>query len=110
MWRIPSQRLIYIGSSGKVLRALALNGSSVRQRLFGANTPYYFDGNQDLLRYGPTSAKVPPSGYLYSMAIGDLQVEVIETPDDVAPTALEHIILQGYMNQYRTLPDINQKM
>lgn len=103
-------RIIYIGSSGKIQKQLVPSGSSIRSRLFGSSTPYHFDKATNDFRYGPTSSGVPPKGYSYAVPICSIEVTCIAVACPFAPSVLEHLLLQGHINQFRDLPDANQKI
>ena len=99
-------RPIYIGSSGKISRGLAVNAATMRRRLRGAKTPYKFDREEFL--FGPTSTGVPPSGYTSAFKVRDLKVTCLQTPANIAPAALEALLLQGCINDFGELPVANQ--
>ncbi len=105
-----SDRPIYIGSSGKIGRQMSASGSTIRSRLFYANTPYYFSPDDDKLHYGPTTPGVPPEGYSHSLNLDELEIEILQMDADKAPSVLEHLFIQGYLNEFNDLPEINQKV
>ena len=102
------RRPIYIGSSGKISRDLAASKSTMRGRLRGANTPYKFDGEG--FHFGPTSTGVPPVGYASKLKVRDLKVTCLQTPANIAPAALEALLLQGCIHDFGDLPVANQKL
>ena len=104
------KKVLYIGSSGKISPDLTPSKSTVKNRLFNANTPYHFDKNEDVWRYNPTSSGVPPKGYQDCINLSALQITILRTPPNMIPAALEHILIQGYINQYAKLPTANQKI
>jgi hypothetical protein len=110
VWRKSENHPLYIGSSGKIEKDLALSGQTVRQRLFGSSTPYHFDATAHVFRYGPTTSGVPPAGYTYAINLADICISTIATPNNIAPTVLEHLLIQGYINQHGDLPAANQKI
>lgn len=101
---------IYIGCAGKVSVDGALSGNTVRTRIFSANTPYHFSKDTNYLLYNPTTAGVPPEGYKDKIAIECITIKIISINDTTAPAALEHLLLQGFINEYGTLPLANQKV
>jgi len=105
---------VYIGSAGKLEKdadgALVRTGQKVRQRLFYANTPYLFDRADPVLRYGPTTPTVPPDGYDFYIPIQNIYIDSFHVPDTHAATALEHILIQGCVNEFGRLPVANQKI
>jgi hypothetical protein len=101
-------RPIYIGCSGKISRGLAVNAATMRRRLRGAKTPYKFDGDE--FHFGPTSTGVPPSGYTSAFKVRDLKVTCLQTPANIAPAALEALLLQGCVHDFGDLPVANQKL
>ena len=101
---------LYIGSSGKIGPDLSPSGSTVKSRLFGANTPYHFDKTTAVWRHGPTTAGVPPEGYLYEQPIVGLTLSIFAMPHPKSPAVLEHILLQGFINEFGRLPAANQKI
>ena len=101
---------LYIGSSGKIGPDLSRSGSTVKIRLFGANTPYHFDKKTGVWRHGPTTAGVPPAGYLHDLPIAALTLNVFAMPHPKSPAVLEHILLQGFINEFGRLPTANQKI
>lgn len=103
-------RPIYIGSAGKINRNMTEGNSTVKSRLRYSSTPYHFDHVDDCLSYGPTTASVPPEGYSFSSPVAEIEIKVIQTPTGIAPSALEHMLIQGFINEYRDLPLINQKI
>jgi hypothetical protein len=102
-------KLLYIGSSGKIKKGNLPSGQDVRKRMFGSSTPYKFDST-DIFKYGPTTTGVPPARYKKSVRLSDIQIEVFATPTNVAPSVLEHLLIQGYVNQFKDLPEANQKI
>lgn len=103
-----SHRPLYIGSSGKIGRGLETSGSSIRTRLFNASTPYRF--KEEVFCFGPTSAKVPPDGYTHEIPLNDLQIVCFRVPNPKIPAAWEHLLIQGFINQFGDLPIANQKI
>lgn len=99
---------LYIGSSGKMSRGLVKSGSTMRQRLNGALTPYKFGGDEFL--YSPTSAAVPPSGYTNRLKVKNLKVTCLHAPTGISPAALEALLLQACINEFGDLPVANQKL
>lgn len=102
------RRPIYIGSSGKIGRSLLPSGSSIRSRIFGASTPYRF--GEAVLQYGPTTTTVPPADYTEHVALGDIQITCFAVFAPKIPAAWEHLLLQGFINQFGDLPVANQKV
>ncbi len=98
---------LYIGSSGKVSKGLKASPSNIYKRLMYASTPYKFDGTQ--LHYGPTTATVPPHGYTDSADLNELQITCFKLPASTIPSALEHLLIQGFVNEFGDLPLVNQK-
>lgn len=101
---------IYIGSAGKMIKGGSWNNSTIRKRMFQANTPYHFDKKTDLLCYGPKTTGVPPAGYRHSIPLDAIEIITIELEAPYAPSALEHLLIQGFINQYGDLPEANQKI
>ncbi|MDZ4289470.1 MAG: hypothetical protein U0984_16010, partial [Prosthecobacter sp.] len=99
---------LYIGSSGKIGKGLVVSDSTIHHRLFGASTPYHFE--EEVFRFGPTTATVPPDGYTDSVPLRDLQIECYVVPSPKIPAAWEHLLLQGFINQFGDLPVVNQKI
>jgi hypothetical protein len=104
---------LYIGSAGKLERnahgVLIRTGQMVRQRLFNANTPYFFDRANPLWRYGPTTPSVPPAGYRFQIPIPTIHIDSFHVPNTHAATVLEHVLLQGCVNEFGNIPVANQK-
>lgn len=110
IWKIGVSQPLYIGSSGKIGPDLSPSGSTVKTRLFGANTPYHFDKNAPVWRYGPTTAGVPPAGYFHEVPVTDLTLTLFALPHPQSPAVLEHVLLQGFINEFGRLPTANQKI
>jgi hypothetical protein len=110
VWRKSESRPLYIGSSGKCEKNLTLSGQTVRQRLFGSSTPYHFDAIAHVFRYGPTTTGVPPAGYTNAINLANIRISILATRKNIAPSALEHMLIQGYINQHHDLPEANQKI
>jgi hypothetical protein len=133
IWRMPTQQdghrsvgdrsaadnssdkqLVYIGCSGKIQKKMVLGGRNVCERLFGASTwtPYLFDGKANLFRHGPgpKASNGRPAFYHESIPINEIEISVIATPSDIAPSALEHMLIQGYIKQRGDLPEVNQEI
>ena len=108
MWREGDQKPFYIGSSGKVKKGLVKSDSTVSKRLFNSSTPYHFSKSDNALHYGPTSAGVPPDGYHDCIDLKLLKIDVFSLGDNIAPSAFEHILIQGFINEFGDLPEINQ--
>lgn len=112
IYRNAANEPLYVGSAGKLERGadgVEVSGQTVRQRLFASTTPYTFDRCADVWRYGPTTSGVPPVGYHFQVPVSDLRIESFHVPDTQAPSVLEHLLLQGCVNQFGNLPVANQK-
>lgn len=106
--RLDTGDPLYIGSSGKIEKGARLAGQKVWQRLANSTTPYHIDvGN---FRYGPTTSGVPPADYTDAIKLDRVRISVIETPPNIAPSVLEHLLLQGHFNQYGDLPPANRRI
>lgn len=103
-----SNRPLYIGSSGKIARGLVVSGSSIRSRLFAASTPYKFE--EDVFRFGPTTAGVPPDSYTNAVSLKDLQILCFVVTAPKIPAVWEHLLIQGFINEFGDLPIANQKI
>ncbi|MFT6207066.1 MAG: hypothetical protein ACJA0T_000970 [Colwellia sp.] len=110
VWLRDSDRPIYIGCAGKISKKGELTGNTIKTRMFQANTPYHFSKTSDDYFFGPTTATVPPKGYDSAYPIKDLIIKLIIITNNTAPAALEHILLQGFANEYASLPQANQKL
>lgn len=100
---------IYIGCSGKITQDGQLSGSTIKKRIFSANTPYHISSKEDCLYYLPTSSGVPPKGYNAKLDLENLLIKIIIS-DKVAPKALEHLLLQAFVNEFSCLPKANQQL
>lgn len=109
-WKKDATRPFYIGCAGKVGKDGRLSGNTIKARMFQANTPYHFKKEANTLCFGPTTAGVPPAGYVHSIDMSDIVIRALIIEDNTAPAALEHILIQGYVNQYHSLPQANQKL
>ena len=78
--------------------------------MFGSSTPYHFDTTANQFKYGPTTAGVPPAGYHYSISLSEIEITCLAVYSPSAPTVLEHLLIQGFINQYHDLPEANQKI
>lgn len=111
---LNDKQLIYIGCSGKIKKKMVLGAGNVRRRLFGPSTwtPYLFDSKANLFRYdpGPKAASGRPVFYHKSIPIDEIEISVIATPNNRAPAALEHLLIQGHINQHGDLPEVNQEI
>lgn len=106
---------IYIGSAGKIetgTAGLIYNGSTILKRISGASTPYHLNGSTNEFEYDPTTSGVPPAGYGATIPLADIEFACITkiTSCWLAPTVLEHLLIQGFINQFGRLPDVNQKI
>ena len=104
---------LYIGSAGKLERnahgVLIRTGQAVRKRLFAGNSPYFFDKDNPVWRYGPTTPDVPPAGYRFQIPIPTIHIDSFHVPNTHAATVLEHVLLQGSVNEFGNIPVANQK-
>lgn len=115
-WSSNAKQPFYIGCAGKISRkksleknsAIELSGNKVKSRMFNASTPYHFSKSSNFIQFSPTTAGVPPEGYNSSIAVNDLIIKVICIHDLTAPAALEHLLIQGYINEFGDLPEANQ--
>ncbi len=106
---------IYIGSSGKVNGNLNSGKSSVKNRLTSSYTPYTI--RNDTFKYSPygrIDGTNRPEGYNHEIALKNLMFSVFDLTQKndqvIAPSALEHVLIQSYINQYKKLPIANQKI
>jgi len=107
---ISKGRVLYIGSSGKINKEMSMSGSSIRQRMFGASTPYQFDSVSNSFCFGPTTSGVPPAGYRHAVPVATITVTCLDVRCPMAPSVLEHLLIQGHINEFGNLPDANQKI
>ena len=109
-FRDDSSKPIYIGSSGKIKSGLKLGGNDVKKRISNSYTPYLVDLND--LRYGPSngSSTQKPTNYGKSVPLNSIKICVFETPKNIAPAALEHVLIQCFINQHHDLPEANQQV
>ena len=112
---IHDKETIYIGSSGKVNRSLKLSASTVKYRLTHSYTPYTIsDDKFKFSPYGKIKGSNRPEGYAHEIPLSILKFLVFDlTPNNnlvIAPSALEHVLIQSFMNQYKKLPIANQKI
>ena len=112
---IHDKEIIYIGSSGKVDRSLELGASTVKSRLTNSYTPYTIsDDKFKFSPFGSIKGSNRPEGYTHEFALSKLKFLVFDlTPNNnqvLAPSALEHVLIQSFMNQYKMLPIANQKI
>lgn len=103
-------RILYIGSSGKIHTGMTTSGSSIHSRMFSSSTPYRFDSVSNTFCYGPTTSGVPPAGYSMTVGLKDVTVTCIAVTSPKAPSVLEHLLLQGHINEFGDLPAANQKI
>lgn len=109
IWKTSKEIPIYIGSAGKIGKEMKTGKSTVKKRMFQATTPYHFNRKEALLHFSPSDSKVLPSKYNRSVPINELLVGIFICPDHTIPASLEYLFLQGFINQFRDLPQINQK-
>lgn len=112
IYRKEQEEPLYVGSAGKLERSSSgpvVKGQTVRSRLFFSNTPYFFDPATHLWRYGPTTSGAPPAGYRAFVPIPDLRIESFHLPKTHAASSLEHLLLQGCVNEFGNLPVANQR-
>ena len=103
---------LYVGSAGKLERGPLgpINSNqTVRQRLFYSSTPYHFDRINPIWHYGPTNQNVSPAGYHYNVPLPNIRIESFHIPNTHAASSLEHILLQGCVNEFGNLPVANQE-
>lgn len=103
-------RIVYIGSAGKIHKGMTVGGSSIHKRMFYSSTPYRFDKIKNTFCYGPTTTSVPPAGYKFSISVGNIIVLCIDVASPFAPSALEHLLIQGHITEFGDLPVANQKI
>jgi hypothetical protein len=117
-WAKKSNHPIYIGCAGKISRnkkdvgdqSIILRGNDVKKRLSYASTPYHFSKELDILFYSPTTAKVKPEGYHSQISLNEIIIKIICIDDITSPAALEHLLIQGYINEFGNLPLANQAL
>ena len=107
-----NNRILYIGSAGKVHKGMTTGRSSINNRMFGpaTSTPYRFDPLTNDFFYGPTTSGAPPAGYLNRVSVANIIVHCIVVKCPKVPSVLEHLLLQGHINQFGDLPDANQQI
>jgi hypothetical protein len=108
--RKNSHQPLYIGSAGKIGPDLRLSGSNVKTRLFSATTPYHFDRISHVWRYGPIMADLAQTAYIHEVPIVDLMLTIFNLPLPYSPAVLEHLLLQGFINEFDRLPTANQRI
>jgi hypothetical protein len=110
IWKTTEKKPLYIGSSGKIKKGMLLSGQNVKARIFGSSTPYKIDRVTNEFKYVPKTTGVPPSGYYHAVKLTAIRITIIATPTDIAPSVLEHLLIQGFINQFHDLPEANQKI
>lgn len=111
------QKVVYVGSTGKIEN----NGNSgirwgkgTLKKRCERWTPYFFnDENLSFMhgpKYGTREQRYAQDAYTYRVPLKDIVVEYFEFHKNVtwAPAVLEHILIQGHLNQYGYLPPANQ--
>jgi hypothetical protein len=53
---------------------------------------------------------VPPEGYFREVPVADLTLTLFALPHPQSPAVLEHVLLQGFINEFGRLPTANQKI
>jgi hypothetical protein len=91
------EKLIYIGSAGKIRNDGKISRQTVKERIANSTTPYKFKLNS--LHYA-TNKQINCS---------KIAVEILVW-NKLAPSLLEHLLLQSYLNQNGRLPDINREL
>ena len=107
---LNNDRVLYIGSSGKIHKGMTSSGSSIHNRMFGSSTPYHFDNNANTFCYGPTTPGVPPAGYTIAVPVSSINVTCLAVENPKVPSVLEHLLIQGHITEFHDLPDANQKI
>lgn len=105
-----NHRVLYICSAGKIHKGLKTSLSTIRRRMTGASTPYHFDRRANVFCYGPSTTGVPPAGYNQAVPVGQIEITCLAVKCPKAPTILEHLLIQGHINEFGALPDANQKI
>ncbi|MFN1835274.1 hypothetical protein AB2B38_008430 [Balneola sp. MJW-20] len=106
--------VIYIGSSGKLDSDLNFGTSNVRSRISNSYTPYKLYGEDFLFNpVGKIKGTNKPEKYLDKYLLQELEFTCFDlTPDEhvIIPSALEHLLIQSYINELHRLPIVNQKI
>ncbi len=99
------ESIIYIGSSGKLNSDLIQNKSTIKSRLKSAYTPYKFIDN--FYCYKINNDKK----YDQKISIKEIKIICFLIEDrQILSSALEHILIQAHINQFKALPIVNQKI
>ena len=110
--RKDNQKPIYIGSSGKISKGNILSGSNVKKRICGALTPYKVEDKH--FYYEPSKEKDEnkmPLSYGKNLPLADLEFHIFYTKSlGIVPACLEHLLIQGCINEFGDLPEANQKI
>jgi hypothetical protein len=117
-----SDRLLYIGCTGKISRnrnnIAARNKGTLRGRM-GRWTPYSFKFNPNhfsyCVNYAPgTTARGPNQviSYNHKIAVANISIEAFafDAAMPLSPSVLEHLLLQGFLNQFGSLPVCNNEL
>lgn len=108
LWKKGEAYPFYIGCAGKIQKNEGKESRSVRKRLFSAKTPYHID--KEYLLYSPKTSGASPDGYNKKISLSELIIKIISVRDNISPAALEHLLLQGFLNEHQRLPEANQQL
>lgn len=105
-------QVIHIGSSGRIQMDGSRNGSTIRRRLRYASTPFRLGADQIHFQPQGDSIANRPVAYLSSVPLSQLSIDcyVCQPQSRWIPSTLQSILLQGYLNQFRSLPVGNLKV
>lgn len=111
--------VVYIGCAGKIGRNSNLNGRTIGGRFKNGTVPYHFNYQQQIWEFHPKASnpnalrKLPPAQrYRSSLPLAQIWVEVfIFSPaGKFAPSVLESLLLQMFVEHYTKLPLANNAL
>lgn len=112
------EEIIYIGSAGKFKKGKCW-GNGVLSGRGSRWAPYFFNDIDDKFYFCPNheperqkKERYNKNAYRCSHLVSELKIEcfVFSKECHLAPSVLEHILIQGHINEYDDLPPANKEI
>jgi hypothetical protein len=110
VFREGQEKPVYIGCAGEIARGARLTDQTLLARIRSGHLPRGFDDCGFQYDAHGNKGKRSTTQYHHSIPLAEIKVCTLETPGLLAPAALEHLLIQGVINQYGDLPEANQKI
>ena len=106
-----NSELAYVGSAGKYRSLIGESTQGIRERILNASAPYSIWDNTIFYQIRERKDDVTISIRAGYLNFDKLKIGIFYTrKSKIIPSALEHLLIQTYVNEHNNLPKINNEL